>query len=232
MKKRLVTLLTVLILLPLLPVAPAQAMDLNQRCALNIELSHDGTPITGVFVDIYRIAQTESAPGGYAFFITGEYAGSGADLSQITDVASNLALAADLMTSIKANGLSGTHAVTDSTGIAYFKNLPAGLYLVSIGEAEGYMDIAPYLISIPQSGSGGEVLYDVTAQPKTEPAPVSLSPSTLVSPSPIPDPGSGGEKLPQTGVLEWPIPVMGASGLILIVAGLLLQKNHRKREKP
>lgn len=54
------------------------------------------------------------------------------------------------------------------------------------------------------------------------------------SPTPTPKPtekpsdgkGSGGTKLPQTGQLWWPIPMMVSAGLLLIVIGLLRRRGH------
>lgn len=54
------------------------------------------------------------------------------------------------------------------------------------------------------------------------------------SPTPTPKPtatpsdgkGSGGSKLPQTGQLWWPIPMLVSVGLLLIVVGLLRRRGH------
>lgn len=62
-------------------------------------------------------------------------------------------------------------------------------------------------------------------KPDTSPSP-SPTPGTIWWQSPY---GSGG--LPQTGQLNWPVPVLAALGAALIAVGLILSRNARKREK-
>lgn len=62
------------------------------------------------------------------------------------------------------------------------------------------------------------------------------SPEDGTSPA-APNPGAPGTKvlgahgLPQTGQLNWPIPVLVCTGVVLVAAGLLLKKGTRRDEK-
>ena len=48
-----------------------------------------------------------------------------------------------------------------------------------------------------------------------------------ISFSPPPTPPVGPEKLPQTGQLKWPVPVLAALGMLLLLAGSILMRRER-----
>lgn len=86
---------------------------------------------------------------------------------------------------------------------------------------------------------GGDDSDDKTDKPseddKTEPSPTptttpaptaTLTPGTIWWHSPY---GYGG--LPQTGQMNWPVPVLAALGAALIAAGLIVSHIARKRAK-
>ena len=41
----------------------------------------------------------------------------------------------------------------------------------------------------------------------------------------------GAHGLPQTGQLNWPIPVLAVTGVVLVAAGIKLKKGNRRDEK-
>ena len=86
----------------------------------------------------------------------------------------------------------------------------------------GYGKTEPFLVSLPYLYEG-EYQYDVASQPKTD-----LEREVPTKPtSPATNPTfPGGKKLPQTGQLNWPIPVLTAAGTCLIAAGILLRRRH------
>lgn len=101
-----------------------------------------------------------------------------------------------------AQTLPGQTKAVGADGTVVFEPLDAGLYLVVQREAaEGYLPTEPFLVGIPMQ-VGGELVSHVDASPKASPAP----------------------KLPQTGQLNWPVPVMAAAGALLLLAG------RRKRD--
>ena len=79
----------------------------------------------------------------------------------------------------------------------------------------------PFLVSIP-TVVNGTAAYQVVAEPKFS---WDAKPSKPAVPSLKPDPS-----LPQTGQLNWPIPVLIAMGLSLILLGGWLQRksDHEK----
>lgn len=108
----------------------------------------------------------------------------------------------------------------DKDGEIAFTGLDLGLYLlVQHKAAKGYETAAPFLVSVPME-EDGVLRYDVDASPKVElekePEPTSTTP-----PAP-PDP-----RLPYTGQLNWPVPVLTVLGLGLLALGLALRRKSR-----
>lgn len=120
--------------------------------------------------------------------------------------------------------------ITDSTegitktigteGIVTYENLPVGLYLlVQTRAADGYHAVKPFMVSVPLK-EGASWVYDVDAAPKMEKV-TQKTPDTPKNPS-----KPGISKLPQTGQLNWPIPIMGIAGILLLMLGWSLRKKE------
>ena len=105
-------------------------------------------------------------------------------------------------------------------GAVKFENLTTGLYLIYQEKAApGYSKLAPFLVTVPYTVDGKEIL-NVTIDSKSE---LERNPTPTKPPE-----GSSDEKLPQTGQLIWPIPVMAASGIALFLLGWILTSNSGK----
>lgn len=101
-------------------------------------------------------------------------------------------------------GLPGTTQTVGEDGTVTFSGLEPGHYLLVQQEAAaGYLTMKPFCISLPMS-VGGELVYDIIAEPKLERIP--------------------GGQLPQTGQLVWPIWVLLGGGFSLIGLGILVRK--------
>ena len=158
-------------------------------------------------------------PGGrrnYRFVLTEAFAGSKVSLEEV----SSAQLANTLAAYAKDHKLSGTAKDVDKDGEIAFTGLDLGLYLlVQHKAAKGYETAAPFLVSVPME-EDGVLRYDVDASPKVElekePEPTSTTP-----PAP-PDP-----RLPYTGQLNWPVPVLTVLGLGLLALGLALRRKSR-----
>lgn len=134
-----------------------------------------------------------------------------------------------------------------------FGNLTPGVYVVmQTIAADGYYRMDPFVVTIPNGTyeTTGERIYNVDATPKMEreeipteevtppPETPPETPPGTPTPPPITPPGEvlgvirGGEggsvlgatRLPQTGQLWLPVPVMAFAGLVLIVAGRMLKR--------
>lgn len=118
----------------------------------------------------------------------------------------------------------------DGTAAAQLPTL--GLYLVMQQKpAPGYYAIKPFVVSVPNMVEGA-LVYDVDASPKTQPAEKQPEPTPTPeepeeTPTPTPPPAG---QLPQTGQLNWPVPLLALSGMGLFLLGWWLHGSERKHK--
>ena len=201
------------------------------------------------------MAEVQRKNGDLSFEYCGDFYGCGIELGDLNDLGDS-SLAGRLLDYL-APGSEGTVQAVDNDGNAVFEDLELGLYLVAQTKASaGDKAVNPFLVSLPLA-EDGQWLYDVDASPKvgaytpetpetpdTPSTPVSPdSPSTPATPD-SPDapnepstpadtdtPAQPGRPanpaLPKTGQLNWPVPVMAVSGLLLFAFGWTLDRRYR-----
>ena len=136
---------------------------------------------------------------------------------QSPELAEDLAKLKDKLTAVTETPV--TVGGNGKKGIAEFRNLHFGLYLaVQETAASGYGKTKPFLVSVPYLEDGAYV-YNVKADPKTD-----LEREVKPTPTQKPSTPSGGGKLPQTGQLWWPVPVLICMGLGCIAVGLIRRR--------
>ena len=107
-------------------------------------------------------------------------------------------------------------------GKAIFSDLETGLYLIFQDTAStGYYPLSTFLVSVPY-WDGTKYQYDVDATVKTALGEMEPTPTETTGSDSTPD------KLPQTGQLTWPIPVMAAAGMALFAFGWWLCFGSRR----
>ncbi len=131
----------------------------------------------------------------------------------------------------------GTEVEIDSNGSAGFYNLPFGSYMIlQTVPSSGYYAISSFNVKIPMF-EDGEWIYDIDASPKTEPLrpvpepelpPGNPEPEIIPPEEPETEAADNGG-LPQTGQLNWPIPLLAGGGLLLVVIGLVLSMRKKDR---
>ena len=98
---------------------------------------------------------------------------------------------------------------TAENGSILFSDLPSGVYLlVQTESALGYEPITPFLVVLPLPEESGQ-LKEIDATPKIQ--------LTATPTQPLPS-------LPQTGQQKLAVLILGISGMILLLAGLVLQR--------
>lgn len=143
---------------------------------------------------------------------------------------------------------------TGKDGVVTFEEVPVGVYLVvQTSRHEDYYNITPFLLYLPftdtdENGHGIAWEYDVEAGPKVsarpsgggeEPTPPGqeiLDPDVPTDPGmvpeepgeEIPDPDVPLAQLPQTGMLQWPVPVLALVGILLFSTGWMMDQKGRK----
>lgn len=231
MKRRIFSFLTAFVLLLNLGgMALAATVDLTEEGSISVDMRYHNLPVPGGDLTLYRVGEVVWEDGAYGFRPTGDFAdfdGSFADIQSPE-------LAEDLAEYAREHNIAGQTKSIGIDGSVTFDGLTPGLYLlVQHVPAIGYYTVNPFLVSIPHL-EDGEYNYHVDASPKVEPEPViptTPSPSTPDTPTTPSVPEQPG--LPDTGQLNWPIPVMALLGLTLFIIGwaLCFRKRDDRYEK-
>lgn len=205
--------------------------DISRTGSISLTMTYDGEAVAGGVLTLYQAGEIREEDGNYSFVLTGEFSGCEESLEDLDS--SELAYRLEKYAS--ANGLTGIEKKIGSDGTVVFSDLELGLYLVvQTRAAAGYGAAAPFLVSVPMNVDGS-YLYDVDAGPKvglptetesTAPEPVTPTTPETVLPSSTPavsTPTPDTPTLPNTGQLNWPIPVLAVLGLCLFSIGWLLR---------
>lgn len=212
-QKRLTTLFLAAFLLCSVSIAASahKAPDPSQKGSISVQMAYGDQPVAGGSLTLYRVGDVKEDDGSYSFALSGDFTASEADLADI----SSAKPAQELAQYAESRELPGKTAQIGDDGKVSFTGLKLGLYLLVQNEtADGYYKADPFMVSVPMNENGAYI-YTVDASPKVElqKAPIPKTPDT-------PKPTNPG--LPQTGQLNWPIPVLAILGLGLFGAGWLL----------
>lgn len=222
--------------------AEGTALDYRQKGSLAVALVASDTEegISGETLILYQVAAAAEVGGEDTVSLTEPFQESHVSLDTL-DLSDTQAkkLAAALGEYVESHQVSGEKAVTNAEGEAQWSGLPLGVYLVVSAGSEGaYEAVDPFIVVVPDSVNGS-YLYDIKAAPKhgtvkpvTPRVPETDDPEEPVTPQkpdqpeeqPAQPPAVETEKLPQTGQLWWPVPVLALSGAALVLLG------RRRRE--
>lgn len=222
MRKRFICLLFALLFLGAVPLA-ARAHDVPQSrddCSMELLVSYKDIPINSGDFTAILVGYVDEDDGNYFFRRCFTHEALTAQQVQSSGAAE------DLLKFYSDN--KGKYDFTKinvaiTKGVAKFENLPTGLYLLTQDKAcNGYSKLSPFLVSLPYE-EDGVYRYQLTAKVKTE----------LEEQKPTPTKPSGGsgkpsQKLPQTGQLNWPVPVMAVAGMVLFLLGWCLRFGQRR----
>lgn len=215
----------------------------DKKGTITVEMKYDGKAVSGGTLTVYRIGDASQENGKYSFHKSDSISSFDFDLD--TDGTDSPELAESIAEFVQSNSLSAYADAENQEGKAVFKDVDLGLYLVvQTTASDGYEPLKPFLVSIPMNDNGN-YKFEVTAEGKTQNKqdPLPTSPDDPNDPS-TPDTSgnttgnahgntngnTAGEKLPQTGQLNWPVPIFTALGLLLFTLGWLLTFNG-KRER-
>ena len=215
--------LIILLFLPLLmfglctQVCAAEKVTPDKFCSITFMMEFNDKPLEGGSLSLYRVDQLSDDCDSFDIIEPLRQEGLNLEDLQDPELAENLnKLALD-------QGLTPfTASVT--RGKAVFTDLKAGVYVVSqaLGEEiPGYASINPFLISLPQ-WQNDTYVYDLVASPKVPLVPSSTEPTnSLITEPSVPDTTEPHDKpwLPQTGQLNWPVPIMAVAGLAVFGVG-------------
>lgn len=221
MRKHLRCLFALLLLLELPLSAAAHPVPDAQKdgqCSITVTMTYRGKALKGGTLALYKVGDVAEEDGNYSFVPVEAIRG---DLAQFGDIQSpDLAGKLSKLES-KLTPVTALPQKVGEEGKVTFLNLPFGLYLVVQKTAPaGYGKTEPFLVSLPYLYEG-EYQYDVASEPKTD---LEREAPTKPTSPPTKPHTPGGKKLPQTGQLWWPVPVLTCGGLGCIVVGLLRRR--------
>ena len=193
--------------------------DPSRRGSIQVVMHWGDTMVGGGTLMLYRVGAVREDDGNYSFVPTGDFTDWGEAFENIQ--------APELAEELKAYAMSkhliGQQKTIAVDGQVIFDDLDLGLYLlVQYQAAPGYSEARPFLVSVPRM-ENGEYQYDVNASPKVELTPEPTEPSEPTTPPTEPEPS-----LPQTGQLNWPIPILATAGLVLFATGWVLYSMQKK----
>lgn len=204
MKKIMSVFLLVVILMTL-----SLSVQAAEMGSIQVNIKYNGQNITGGKLIAVRVGYPDWSEGVFKTVT---------DHETIEDFTKPLAATEIEELYLEQPNLFDSYSVDVKDGIAKFDDLPAGLYLIRQEKpADGYECLGSFLVTIPYNG-----VYDVTTDSKSE---LKRDPK----PNPLkPPPINPDDKLPQTGQLTWPVPVMTVSGMLFFCLGLALTSGNGK----
>lgn len=203
--------------------ATAYAHDVPQmdrKGTIAVTMKSGDQTVGGGSLTIYRVGKVHEDDGNYTFQPAGKFA----DCGESFETVESPALAGRLANYADQKKLTGVTKTIESDGTVTFSDLELGLYLlVQHKAAGGYSKVVPFLVTLPYMESNGEYAYSVDAGPKVElkPNPESTTPPNQPTES----------TLPQTGQLNWPIPILAVLGLLMFAVGWFLWSGKRRPDE-
>lgn len=216
--KKMITVLLALSVLLSFPLT-AYAHDVPQErddCSIEVIVRYDGENVDGGTLTAIRVGYVDEEDGNY--FFSQEFTNI-----KIEDIASPNApkTQQEFYNNNKSNYDFYTQTQTVENGKATFSGLSTGLYLIVQNRAaDGFSKLGAFLVSVPRM-EDGEYQYHVTAAIKSE---LEREPEPTEPPPTEPD----DPKLPQTGQLNWPIPLMVVGGMMLLALGCILRFRNKE----
>ena len=189
--------------------------DGSRKGTITVEMKYNGNDVPGGALTAYRVGEVQENNGDYSFVKTAGMEGFNGSYENIgsADLAEAVA---DFVTQQK---LPAYAAAKNENGKAVFSDMEPGLYLiVQTEKSDGYEAMNSFLVSVPMN-EDGHYVYEVSAEGKFQLA-QEPKPTTPDKPK---DP-----TLPQTGQLNWPVPMLAVMGLCLFAVGWMLRFGRRK----
>ena len=226
MKRRFICLLAVLalVLAMQITVFAHNTLDLTQdgKGSISIHLGYDSDIDHCGSLLLIRVADVQEIDADCAFVPTEAFTPAWVEDADLHDPDFAFSLLAYAM----EQEFEFEMLEVSEDGTAVFEELKLGLYLIAQDEAAaGYEAINPFLIGVPNV-EDGVYTYQVEASPKVsvKPLPTEPKPTKPTEPKPSRPPEPN---LPQTGQLNWPVPLMAAAGLLLFAAGWSMWRKGR-----
>lgn len=198
--------------------------DSGIKGTITIIMKKDGKAVPGGEFELYHIADMQEADTSKGYAFTKDFKNCGISLDSID---SN-EFSSDLERYIKTNKISGIKKNVDRNGTVKFSSLETGIYFVIQNEAaKGYSKANSFTVLLP-AFENGEYNYNINANPK-----FSFDDSEATTQTTTENPKTtkpADNRLPKTGQLNMPVPILTVSGICMLVSGLIIRHSGRKEE--
>ena len=246
-------LLAAVMTLSMITCAAAVESEESFKGSITVTLERKDKPVKGLEVTLYQVGTGAVENNNWQFALVEALASEVGDLelnglsaAEVEEITDTLVKHIKKMPAEEKAALTVATKASDENGEIVFDDLGAGVYLAVRTKLSGY-EFAPALVYLPY---GDETGWDdeIAVNPKVSVNQGSDPKDPPENPPEIPDePPPGGNKdyppgdpgleippedpplanLPQTGLLQWPIPVMAAAGLLLLGTGMLVERKRR-----
>lgn len=218
MRRQLISLIVAILLLCSLgmPVFAHDVPDLTRPGTIKVSMCCGETSVPGGSLSVYQVGYIHEENGNYSYQLTEDFAESQLTLENVQSAE----LAAGLAEYTVAHGLEGVTKDIDDEGRVTFDVEPGLYLLVQQDPARGYSAAKPFLVGVPNM-EDGTYIYEVNASPK-----INLTPAPTEESTEPHNPTKPDEKLPQTGQLNWPVPLLAVAGLGLFLLGCVLRRKE------
>ena len=229
-------------------------VDMSQKGSITFSIKDpgSGTGYPGISLELIQVASlVPDGQGNNVFQYTQAFEKATVNLTEISEADMGAREKAETLRNwANENNLHGTVAVTDANGMVSYPNLDLGVYLIrNYPISENKESVRPFLVTVPRLVNN-QFVYAVDANGKPEAPDIGGSQTekqkesetkkkketeppkggkTTPSSGGGSTPGNGG-KLPQTGQLWWPVPVLAAVGIIFILIGIVRRRKNSEAE--
>lgn len=227
MKRRLYRILglvlcCIAITLPVFAQGTAADLDLGRTGSIMLTVKDkNGVAATGGSIACIQVARVCRENGNLSYELTNGFENTSLSLDAFVEGNQN---ASDLVKKVeKVLPARASKKIRQiSGGKVSFSDLELGLYLIRQQRGfKNHSSIQSFLVTLPMNESSGWV-YEVSATPKVGTVSRTTPPKT---PS-----GGKGSRLPQTGQLNWPVPVLAVSGLVVFSLGWWLSREKHEED--
>ena len=209
-------------LIMLLALLPASAYPTSGGITVVMINKADKQPLTDTAAVFVKVADCIYSETEITFSLISDFSDTEVNLES-SDAAPQL------LDKVKEEGVSGVTVRSDTDGKAVFADRELGAYLIYSPDNI----FTPFIAFLPMVTDDG-ISFELTAQPKidipdeptTEPEKETDTPEETTAPIPT----HNDEKLPQTGMLQFPVPILGLCGVLIFSKGFILYANSKKEE--
>lgn len=191
--------------------------SIENKGSITIELEDGGIGTSKENVEFACTKVANTVDGVYE--LLQDYASINIDLNQIKYAKDMEEAAKELVTVAKPD----FRIKTDKKGIATFKDLSIGVYLIHVVDKSRYDDVVPSLIAIPTwDEKEEEMLFDIKMYPKHTPWP----PGTIETDTP-----NGSHDGIKTGDESPIVLIMSLVGISMLCIAWILTKKKKNKDK-